>query len=166
LHTISVSPLRANSSASRKAGRSATAPDNCSVKILPHPASARASRCKGKRGIDSAHHHRNLRRLGSSVRYFESEINASISWVWDGGINVELGDPLNGFDANDKVSTFAEATAWLRDLACKHYPDSEFAGKYGGFVWGAADLSAGRLKTKTVVSAAPFVIASRVGCRA
>jgi hypothetical protein len=116
--------------------------------------------------LNNAHHHRNLRRLGSSVRYFESEINASISWVWDGGINVELGDPLNGFDANDKVSTFAEATAWLRDLACKHYPDSEFAGKYGGFVWGAADLSAGRLKTKTVVSAAPFVIASRVGCRA
>jgi hypothetical protein len=44
-HTISVSPLRANSSASRKAGRSVTAPDNCSVKILPHPASASASRC-------------------------------------------------------------------------------------------------------------------------
>jgi hypothetical protein len=65
---------------------------------------------------------------------YESEINALISWVWDGGINVELGDPLNGYDANDKVSTFAEATAWLRDQACKYYPDSEFARKYGGFV--------------------------------
>ena len=61
---------------------------------------------------------------------YESEINASISWVWDGGINVELGDPLNGYAANDKVSTFAEATAWLRDQACKHYPDSEFARKW------------------------------------
>jgi hypothetical protein len=65
---------------------------------------------------------------------YESEINASISWVWDGGINVELGDPLNGYAANDKVSTFAKATAWFRDQACKHYPDSEFARKYGGFV--------------------------------
>jgi hypothetical protein len=27
---------------------------------------------QGKRGIDSAHHHRNLRRLGSSVRYFSA----------------------------------------------------------------------------------------------
>ena len=52
----------------------------------------------------------------------------------DGGINLELGDPLNGYAANDKVSTFAEATAWFRDQACKHYPDSEFARKYGGFV--------------------------------
>jgi hypothetical protein len=58
---------------------------------------------------------------------YESEINASISWVWDGGIAVELGDPLNGYDAEGKVSTFAGAAAWLRDQACKHYPDSEFA---------------------------------------
>jgi hypothetical protein len=58
---------------------------------------------------------------------YESEINVSISWVRDNGIDVE-------YDASDKVSTFSEATAWLRDQACKHYPDSEFARKYGGFV--------------------------------
>jgi hypothetical protein len=63
-----------------------------------------------------------------------SEINASISWLWDGGIVVELGDPLNGYDAEGKVSTVAEAALWLRDQACTHYPDSEFAQKYGGFV--------------------------------
>jgi hypothetical protein len=65
---------------------------------------------------------------------YESEINASISWLWDGGIDVKLGDPLNGYKAEDKVGTFAEATTWLRDQACRHYPDSEFAHKYGGFV--------------------------------
>jgi len=65
---------------------------------------------------------------------YESEINASISWLGDGGIDVELGDPLNGYDADGKVSTFAEATAWLRDQACRHYPDSEFARKYRRFV--------------------------------
>jgi hypothetical protein len=63
-----------------------------------------------------------------------SEINASISWLWEGGIVVELGDPLNGYDAEGKVSTVAEAALWLRDQACEHYPDSEFAQKYCAFV--------------------------------
>ena len=35
---------------------------------------------------------------------YESEINVSISWIRDNGIDVELGDPLNGYDASDKVS--------------------------------------------------------------
>jgi hypothetical protein len=65
---------------------------------------------------------------------YDSEINAVISWLWDGGIDVGLGDELNGYDVEGQVSTFAEATAWLRDQACRHYPDSEFARKYGGFV--------------------------------
>jgi len=63
-----------------------------------------------------------------------SEINASISWLWEGGIVVELGDPLNGYDAEGQVSTVAKAALWLRDQACAHYPDSEFARKYGAFV--------------------------------
>ena len=65
---------------------------------------------------------------------YESEIAASIAWLWDGGIDVALGDELNGYDAEARVSTFAKATAWLRDQACKHYPDSGFARKYCGFV--------------------------------
>jgi hypothetical protein len=65
---------------------------------------------------------------------YESEINAVISWLWDGGIDVALGDELSGYDAEGQVSTFAEAAAWLREQACKHYPDSGFARKYCGFV--------------------------------
>jgi len=65
---------------------------------------------------------------------YASEINVSISWLWDDGIDVKLGDPLNGYDAEGKVSTIAEAVVWLRDQACQHYPDSEFARKYCGFV--------------------------------
>ena len=67
---------------------------------------------------------------------YASETNAaiSISRLWDGGIDVKLGDPLNGYDAEAKVSTFREAVIWLRDNACSHYPDTEFARKYGGFV--------------------------------
>jgi hypothetical protein len=65
---------------------------------------------------------------------YDSEINASISWLWDGGIDVKLGDELTGYDAEGQVSTFAEATAWFRGQACRHYPDSGFARKYCGFV--------------------------------
>src|SRR5437588_11894169 len=47
-HTMSASPLCANSRASCKAGRSLTAPDICLVKIFAHPASVSASRCKAR----------------------------------------------------------------------------------------------------------------------
>jgi hypothetical protein len=77
-----------------------------------------------------------LIRIGERERLseYESEINASISWLWDGEIDVALGDELSGYYAEAQVSTFAEATAWLRDQACKHYPDSGFARKYCGIV--------------------------------
>ena len=74
---------------------------------------------------------------------YATEINVEISWIWDGGIdvkvgrrgiNVKLGDPLNGYDAKGKVKSMIQAAVWLRDQACQHYPDSEFARKYCGFV--------------------------------
>jgi hypothetical protein len=75
---------------------------------------------------------------------FAGEINAEISWFWYGridgrlrrrGIDVKLGDPLNRYAATGKVHTMTEAAVWLRDQACKRYPDSEFPRKYsGGFV--------------------------------
>jgi hypothetical protein len=63
---------------------------------------------------------------------YASEINASISWIWDGGFHVTLGDPklAEGW----AFPTIGEAVAWLRDQASAHYPDSDFARKYGGFV--------------------------------
>ena len=65
---------------------------------------------------------------------YASEINASISWLWDGGIDVKLGDELGGFKAEANVRTMREAAVWLRDEACRQYPDSTFAAKYCGFV--------------------------------
>ena len=46
--------------------------------------------------------------------------------LWDGGIDAGLGDELNGYVADGQVSTVAEAAAWFREQACKHYPDSGF----------------------------------------
>jgi hypothetical protein len=45
---------------------------------------------------------------------YESEINASISWLWDGGIDVKLGDALNGYRAEGKVGSFGAAAEWPR----------------------------------------------------
>jgi hypothetical protein len=46
------------------------------------------------------------------ISLYASEINASISWLWDGGIDVKLGDSLNGYKAEGKVDTFGEAAEW------------------------------------------------------
>jgi hypothetical protein len=34
-------------------------------------------------------------------RIYDSEINIRISWLWDGGIDVWIGDDLNGYVAQD-----------------------------------------------------------------
>ena len=61
---ISVSPLRANSSALRNAGRSVTAPDSRSVKIFLYPTSANASRCKARFWKESGFPNRSVASVG------------------------------------------------------------------------------------------------------
>jgi hypothetical protein len=60
-------------------------------------------------------------------RLYDSEINYSISCFWDGGFEVRLGDPLNGFAAGTHVANWSEVEPWLRDAALRHYPESSFA---------------------------------------
>jgi hypothetical protein len=64
------------------------------------------------------------------VSLYASAINASISWIWDGDIDVKLGDHLSGYKAEGQVGTFTEAADWLRDQAVRHYPSSEFARQF------------------------------------
>ena len=54
-------------------------------------------------------------------------VDASISWSYDGRIEVKLGDALNGYDAETTVDSFAEVAEWLRDKALIHYPRSKFS---------------------------------------
>ena len=65
------------------------------------------------------------------ISLYASAISVSISWIWDGEIDVKLGDPLNGFKAEGKVGTVTEVADWLRDQAVRHYPSSEFARQFG-----------------------------------
>ena len=79
---------------------------------------------------------------------YDSEINVAISWLWDGGIDVGLGDELNGYDADGQVRTVAEAAAWLRDEACRLYPEVICArcqigdGEVAVFIGGGSHLNA------------------------
>lgn len=62
---------------------------------------------------------------------YDSEINFTIATFWDAGFRVMLGDDMNGFAAETRVKTFNEAVQWLALAAIEHYPDSDFAKKYG-----------------------------------
>ena len=57
----------------------------------------------------------------------DSEINGEVSWFYDGGWRVKLGDEENGFVAEAMVSSPQEAAEWLRANAVRRYPASKFA---------------------------------------
>lgn len=64
---------------------------------------------------------------------YASEINASISWFWDSGYEVVLGDELNGardVSHDEHLTTTDDIAEWLKRTASRHYPDSAFARKY------------------------------------
>ena len=50
----------------------------------------------------------------------DSEINGEISWFFDGTWRVQLGDEMNGFDAEGIVASPQEAAEWLRANAVRH----------------------------------------------
>lgn len=60
----------------------------------------------------------------------DSEINFMIVAFSDCGFRVLLGDELNGFVAEDRHQSFADAVHWLATAALQHFPNSEFARKY------------------------------------
>jgi len=64
------------------------------------------------------------------ISLYATGINVSISWIWDGDIDVRLGDPLNGYLAEGQVGTVTEIAEWLRDQAVRHYPGSESARQF------------------------------------
>lgn len=67
-------------------------------------------------------------------RIYNSEINVSISWLWDGGIDVRLGDALSGFLAEESLSSTAELVPWLQEAIARFYPDSTYARSLGAEV--------------------------------
>ncbi|RUV70507.1 hypothetical protein EOA78_20270 [Mesorhizobium sp. M5C.F.Cr.IN.023.01.1.1] len=60
---------------------------------------------------------------------YDSEINFSIVTFWH-GMEVKLGDEMNGFLGKTRVLELAEAEEWLMREAIKHFPESVFALMY------------------------------------
>ena len=57
----------------------------------------------------------------------DSEINVEIAWLWDGGIDVRLGDKMNGYLAEQNVKAASEIVPWLQEAIAHFYPSSEYA---------------------------------------
>src|SRR5215472_9895704 len=60
-------------------------------------------------------------------RIYDSEINVHISWLWDGGIDVRLGDEVNGFLAEETFTEAAGIAPWLQQAIAHFYSDSTYA---------------------------------------
>src|SRR5581483_4986577 len=57
----------------------------------------------------------------------DSEINIEIGWLWDGGIEVRLGDRMSGFLADETCRLLAEIVPWLQGAIAHFYPNSAYA---------------------------------------
>jgi hypothetical protein len=64
-------------------------------------------------------------------RIYDSEINIRIGWLWDGGIDVYLGDDTNGYIAQENVPSAAEILPWLQVAIAHFYPKSTYAQSLG-----------------------------------
>jgi len=60
-------------------------------------------------------------------KIYDSEINIRISWLWDAGIDVWVGDDMNGYLAQDTVASAAEIVPWLQEAIAHFYPHSTYA---------------------------------------
>ena len=70
-------------------------------------------------------------------KIYDSEINVSISWLVDGGIDVRLGDHLNGYSAEVNVPTSADIVPLLQAAIAELSRGEQKENKscYPLFVW-------------------------------
>jgi hypothetical protein len=59
-------------------------------------------------------------------RIYDGEINIRIGWLRNGGIDIRLGDDLNGYLAVETVGTVAKIVPWLPEAIAHFYPESSY----------------------------------------
>jgi hypothetical protein len=64
---------------------------------------------------------------------YDSEINVTLGWMWDGGVRVRLGDEIGGFIAEETVDKVADAVPWFQEAIAHFYLTSTYARSLGGF---------------------------------
>ena len=60
-------------------------------------------------------------------KIYDSEINVRVSWLWAGGIEVWIGDDMNGYLAQDTVSSADEIAPWFQEAIAHFHPESTYA---------------------------------------
>jgi hypothetical protein len=65
--------------------------------------------------------------VAGSGGIYDSEINLRISWLWDGGIDVRLGDEMNGYLAGENVRSVNEIIPWLQETIAHFLLASTYA---------------------------------------
>jgi hypothetical protein len=60
-------------------------------------------------------------------KIYDSENNVRIGWSWDCGIEIRLGDDMNGYLAEETVRTGADIVPWLQEAIGHVYPGSSYA---------------------------------------
>jgi hypothetical protein len=55
-------------------------------------------------------------------KMYDSEIHVDIGWLWDGGIDLSIGDQ----EATGHVKTVAEVLPWLQTAIATHSPESKY----------------------------------------
>jgi len=84
-------------------------------------------RCRVALRDQTVQHNRTME-LGTVIAaLYESEINCSITSLWDNGFTVKLGDEMNGFVAEKDCRTSSEAAIFLHNAEHQHYPDAAYA---------------------------------------
>lgn len=63
---------------------------------------------------------------------YESEINILIDWMWDSGIQVKIGDRMNGYKAVKLFDDFNDIENWIEEQVKYYFPGSTFAKTYKG----------------------------------
>ena len=53
---------------------------------------------------------------------YDSEINFTISVLWEGGFDVKLGDNLNGFDAEATLARWSDVESWMTQTPTRLHP--------------------------------------------
>jgi hypothetical protein len=57
-------------------------------------------------------------------KIYDSEINIEIGWLWDGGIEVRLGDKMSAYLAEENLASAAEILPWFQEAIAHFFPTS------------------------------------------
>jgi hypothetical protein len=60
-------------------------------------------------------------------KIYDSEINIQIGWVWDGGIDVRLGEGIRRYLSEANVRSVSAIVPRLQEAIAYFYPESEYA---------------------------------------